>query len=564
MLKCNAPGCTTVENSEINGKSLTLFSFPSYDDSLVKKWEENSRTNNENNENKAELKLCELHFEPDSFVTDEKNLLAPGAVPTIFDHNNKRKIKAEERTYEAEEPPQKQKKLDENNVPSTASQNPEIKTESETVLNDQEKPAVNLTSGLTEQVENGADKKGGEDSIFAKQIDTRKRVYRLIIRIDKVIDKRDAKEEPKAVAKQASESKLQRSVNPVAKNNSVIKLCSKTGCKLTKTTLNSKPVFKCDRCGKYYVVKENKTDVRDLTCFICQEISPDPNSLSFHIRKHFTCDMCQAQCSTQISFDKHLRLHVSTDPLLPYKCHRCPDTFEVKADVRQHYADVHCKNVNQDKVAKKQSPSKVLFRCEYCYAVFKKEQAYKSHVELHMGDGEFDCALCSKRFRTAKHLATHQARHLGSLKFTCRVCSQEYSSLEEVEEHMKSHMEIIREEHKCNICKKIFKSESVLNSHMRGHLSRAHRCPLCKKAFINKTTLRIHFKTHSKAVPNPVNRDSIAKKRHACTLCQSAFDSRSRLYNHIMTHLEQMHGGEGGDVVFDELDELLESDEDVL
>lgn len=324
-----------------------------------------------------------------------------------------------------------------------------------------------------------------------------KKVYRLIIRIDRVIEPGDVRTESKPLEKLQSIPSA-KATEPATKNGGTFKPCSKTGCKLIKTVLNSKPVFKCERCNKYYVVKESKSDVSTWTCYICKEVLSSPDALSNHVRTHYTCDMCQAQCSTQISFDKHVRLHVSTDPLLPYKCNRCSYTFEVKSEVRQHYLEKHSKPNAKPDV----SSDLALFRCKYCYAVFKKEQAYKSHVNLHVkGTDGFDCALCNKSFKTAKHHAEHQAVHLSTVKSTCRVCSKEFSGADVIEAHMKTHMKgqsLEAEAHKCSVCEKVFKSENSLGNHMQGHLSRAHRCPMCNKAFINKTTLSIHLKTHSK------------------------------------------------------------------
>lgn len=345
-------------------------------------------------------------------------------------------------------------------------------------------------------------------SAFAKQIDSGKKVYRLIIRIDRVSDKTDI-DEPN-LAQRVEPNPLKSSLT-LPNNSRALKLCMKNGCKLMKTTLNSNPVFQCERCAKYYAVKGSSKKATIWKCYICQEVLSTPDLLRYHIRNHFTCDICQAQCSTQISYDKHLRLHVSTDPLLPYKCHKCLDTFEVKAEVRQHCLEKHDKNRDHIYADNKKSPSLKkgqvnLFQCEYCYVIFKKEQAYKSHINLHTGNRDFDCDSCDKRFKTAKHLAAHQARHSDPLKFSCQVCSKEFESEKAFETHNETHVKVNGEEHKCNICKKIFKNESLLGIHVRGHLSRAHRCPTCRKAFINKTTLRIHFKTHEKGENAPHQR----------------------------------------------------------
>ncbi|XP_046416350.1 zinc finger protein 652-like isoform X1 [Neodiprion fabricii] len=743
MPKCSAPGCASNDKTEVNGRTLTLFPFPAYDDLLSRKWEQNSKVYHTMDQKLNDLKLCELHFDSTCFVIGKRNVLMPNAIPTIFD-NNKRRLNGKEKSDSIENSSPKQRRLQsQQNVTLRSKLNPLSPPASKALENNMKAEGKFLQPSLIEQVQNNINKTGSS-SVFTKQIDMGKKVYRLIIRIDKVCEDQTVQQEPVKVVKKGRpaskvkqvpelempeaeaslelakieeitsrglkemeetpsrglgmieetmlrglgtiketntkksdtveeqestgskiietvvskrlemkerktsrglgtveakaskglevvlanpskgsektvEAKVPRgsgtaeveplsrnlgiaetkvssglgtinakasrslgtvegmaftSLEPLERNNSEVNPCLKTGCKLKKTILHSKPVFQCERCNKYYVVKENAKSANAWACYICQESMPNAELLGYHIKKHFNCDICQLQCMTQLSFDKHRKHHVSTDPLLPYKCHKCSSTFEVKADVRQHCADKHSKNQKREAMteertekeveAKQTSSGQVSFQCEYCYVSFKTEQAYKSHVHLHMGNSGYECGVCCKNFQTTKHLAAHQARHSEPVK-----ASKGLSIIQNRQPKTRT-IAVAKENpqkqqspHPCTICNKILESESALDIHIRGHLSNARRCPLCHKAFINKTTLGIHFKTHKKAVPSPMEKKLGENRIYNCTLCPERFDKRSQLYNHIMTHLEQIHG-EGEEPVFDSLDQLLESDEDLV
>lgn len=102
-------------------------------------------------------------------------------------------------------------------------------------------------------------------------------------------------------------------------------------------------------------------------------------------------------------------------------------------------------------------------------------------------------------FPVPNPLTGSQLGILQPVKFSCNVCSKEFDNVGEVDVHTRTHLEDVEEAHKCNICKKFFKSSTTFSEHLKHHLSRAHPCPICSKAFINRTTLKIHLKTHGES-----------------------------------------------------------------
>lgn len=217
-----------------------------------------------------------------------------------------------------------------------------------------------------------------------ENLQTKEKTYCLIIQIDKVRCKPDPKCEKRMSlittidndVKDLSEEKNQ-TLKKLAK-----KICANGSCKLKKCIYNSKPALQCKICDQYYTVKGQED--KSCSCSICSKTFPNSQSLYVHMRKHFICDMCQTECSSQIMYDKHVKLHVSTDPLHPYKCHQCLKTFELKEGIKQHCLTEHSKTKLQHTLFNFASPSVTTvvpqqsdYQCTSCNINFKNDQAYR-------------------------------------------------------------------------------------------------------------------------------------------------------------------------------------------
>lgn len=202
------------------------------------------------------------------------------------------------------------------------------------------------------------------------------KTYRLMIQIDKM----RSRPSPKC-KKLFSLLRLDDEEEPAKKRRPLLqkptkKACAKGSCKLKTCTFGTTLALQCEQCDKHYVMtKEDKS----YPCSVCFEAFPTSQSLYIHIRKHFVCDICQTECSSQMTYDKHVRLHVSTDPLCPYKCHQCAKIFDLKESVKQHYLEDHFKKF-QNTVLQVTSPTatkQVDYRCVRCNVSFQHEQTYR-------------------------------------------------------------------------------------------------------------------------------------------------------------------------------------------
>ncbi|XP_017787624.1 PREDICTED: zinc finger protein Xfin-like [Habropoda laboriosa] len=514
MLTCVAHGCLSNESTKVNGQNILLFPFPE-DELQRSQWFKNCQLS-ENTEHDKPLYLCELHFDKMSFTDSKK--LNPNTVPTIFDKvdegQRKRKAEDELQTGSSKIPPLKQKKLDDDSHSLvTPPQSPSIQlVENVEEINGEYK--LDISSDHEISLNGSTDIKPE----LYQEIDIGKKLYRLTIQIDKIYGKpcpRSKKLRVLAQIMKGSQKFTENMINidegdePLKKMNRVA-ICVKGGCKLKKSIYDSKPAFQCEYCDKYYVMKRSNNQEEKNTCTICHKTFSSSQSLYLHTKTHFVCDMCQTECSSQVTYDKHIRLHVSTDPLYPYKCHQCTETFELKDDVRQHYLIVHPTIKVQNTILQvttpsltQQVPQQQDYRCVSCNITFRNEQAYRNHVSSHKKKEGLRCSIgdsTNNIFPVPSPLTGSQIGILRAVKFSCRVCSMEFDNVGEVDKHTRTHLEEdSEEERKCNICKKLFKTGAQLNEHLKYHLSRAHSCPVCSKAFINRTTLKIHLKTHGEA-----------------------------------------------------------------
>ncbi|XP_018399980.1 PREDICTED: zinc finger protein 652-like [Cyphomyrmex costatus] len=283
--------------------------------------------------------------------------------------------------------------------------------------------------------------------------------YRLIIQIDKIQNKPAPKCKkilPMTVSNDKKNTKIiksekKRKILPVYKN-----LCGKDSCKLKECTsikYQSKPEFKCELCElyhKYYFAMKSQ----NYSCSKCSKSFLDPKLFDIHMNKtHFTCDICLTECSSQMSYDKHEKLHVNTDLLHPYKCHLCGKIFDLKDNVKQHYLEGnHLKIQNlQNTVVQMNSPIKTIvpqqtdYSCTNCNINFTSDQDYRNYTCSNGKETSITCNICSdikKIISVPNPLTGSEIGILQEIKLSCRVCSKEFDKVKEIDLHTRTHLEV--------------------------------------------------------------------------------------------------------------------------
>ena len=78
--------------------------------------------------------------------------------------------------------------------------------------------------------------------------------------------------------------------------------------------------------------------------------------------------------------------------------------------------------------------------------------------------------------------------------------------------------------HECDVCEKVFQSQSHLATHMRIHTNeKPYECDVCEKRFRRSDTLKSHMRIHTNEKP------------YECDVCDKAFRESGQLKRHKRT-----------------------------
>ena len=104
--------------------------------------------------------------------------------------------------------------------------------------------------------------------------------------------------------------------------------------------------------------------------------------------------------------------------------------------------------------------------CPFCKLVFSKKAQLHEHLsEIHAIKSQIVCQVCQKVFKTNSGLELHMAIHNGKARYSCTVCGHPCSSTTQLEGHMNKHRGI--KPHKCPICPAAFSYSHGLSSHQK-------------------------------------------------------------------------------------------------
>nr|XP_015834120.1 PREDICTED: zinc finger protein 708 isoform X6 [Tribolium castaneum] len=277
-------------------------------------------------------------------------------------------------------------------------------------------------------------------------------------------------------------------------------------------------------------------------CDLCSRVYKYESHLSNHRLRHFaprikqlfSCDLCHRSYKFQSQLNIHRRRHF--EPKI--KCPQCDkhlyDNYTLKEHISQHHENRRficdiCQHAAPTKsilrlhiVAKH---TKVYpFRCELCGEGYAKKWSLDiHHKSVHEGT-RYVCEFCKKVFKYEAGLRSHVKIHdpnQAKAGFTCDICSKVIQTARDFDRHVKSHHGQ-REGQMCDVCGKSYAKLAV---HMQSHTGlKTHICEVCGKAFARNQALQSHMLTHN------------GEKPHKCGVCGKGHNTKPALKVHMRKH----------------------------
>ncbi len=224
---------------------------------------------------------------------------------------------------------------------------------------------------------------------------------------------------------------------------------------------NGTELFKCKHCPWEYEKEVSlKTHVNQYHPFygdVSEFATPKAGRRSGAGK--FPCVMCKRNLTSMLNYAQHLVHHEK----MPYTCpyDKCGWVFEDHKHFQAHREKMH-----------EETSDGLKYRLEKAADEQAKGDEISKEDErlLEMASPEKSvsfalvCPRCRETFENRKKLETHASR--CKVDYDCKLCELQFKSLYEFEYH------IYPENMECEVCKKMFGSECVLQSHlMKVHFS---------------------------------------------------------------------------------------------
>lgn len=208
---------------------------------------------------------------------------------------------------------------------------------------------------------------------------------------------------------------------------------------------------------------------------------------------NYNCD----KCGEVLKFRKNLKKHMKEKHLNSfYNCNSCPQSFRSKTKLISHSLEVH--SIKMRVVVEN-------FSCEICNMKFDAKSIYESHRATHFDERPEKCGICNDSFKNIGNLNRHMKYvHAENRDEICEICSKSFKN----QMALKSHKNTVHADLKvyvnCLYCNKIFMEKClkshIINSHTEIGKIKKFTCEICKKSFKTKSLLNRHIASVHEAV----------------------------------------------------------------
>ena len=297
----------------------------------------------------------------------------------------------------------------------------------------------------------------------------------------------------------------------------------------------------------------------NFTCEICQRKFEREASLLRHLALHkgeksFTCQ-CGQKFSHPFNLERHRKKVHNTDPAGQFViCSACntwfPSSMVLKVHMFSHHPNKEEQNwtvedamAQSGKSQTEQSPEEMKFQCPSggCECQYDTWLELVEHAAdhgsaslptsqaAHTQTGHVHkCELCYKIFATDTRLQKHMAVHGGdeTKPLECSDCGKRFLTNSALAGHIKTHAHP-GTLYDCPICGQEFEQVSSLKEHVYNHEENGvFTCPHCEKTFNEYPQIRKHIRAFH------------AEKRFPCTMCDKSFTGKDKLKIHMVRHSE--------------------------
>ncbi|XP_049884067.1 uncharacterized protein LOC126379379 [Pectinophora gossypiella] len=303
--------------------------------------------------------------------------------------------------------------------------------------------------------------------------------------------------------------------------------------KRKKKTYPSEKKVVCNICGqKYYWECKlaqhmlTHTGEKPYKCPVkkCGKAFNSSYSLKTHSyihsnQKPFQCSYCPYACRDSSTLRRHQDRHMGIKN--KYECKICSKTYNIKATLKLHVAEVHC----EMDVRK--------YACEQCDRRFKTKCTLTLHVKnVHNRARACTCPICGAYMTNKANLPQHLIKHTNQRPYICAypACEKSYKDPDTLKRHARIHYP--EQQHSCETCGKMFTRLRRLEHHWKTvhNKRRCVECDYCGQRFYSKSYLINHIQ----------RKHGRKKKRYKCDHCKFVTLNKPS----IVMHIKYGHGTE--------------------
>ncbi|XP_078037446.1 uncharacterized protein LOC144470319 isoform X8 [Augochlora pura] len=247
------------------------------------------------------------------------------------------------------------------------------------------------------------------------------------------------------------------------------------------------------------------------TCEICYASFDRKSKHTRHMYKHSNsrphkCEICSKGFKTSAHLARHMDIH--EEPVTWHKCSLCDFKARTKPYLKIHYIRKHTEDYN--------------YKCEQCGKMFKVQSDYTTHVKDHDTESCV-CDICGSSYPSKSSLYFHKYyKHKTKVKkFQCQTCKKKFKT----QKNLNSHMELHKIKYVCEQCGMESKTKYGLTKHLRTHSGeKSYLCAICGKTFGCLSSQKIHLLTH------------VGERPYVCDICGQSFTQRSPMMLHRRKH----------------------------